>query len=200
MQEMPRNKITTAFLRCVIFALGWSFGLIVRSLAWFEYEKTFNLFDLFYFLFTGGIALFITSRIEESLQARRGQKDIILQKIDEVDNRIKELSSDFLIEGNRYKIANTKLLMKIKQFGMLASHYENSIAKYYPEMLKEQQFHKISSARKLVRICTSDGDNNMAICENDVWSYSTERFVEIIAELNRLSQICFINKLLLNKA
>lgn len=144
--------------------------------------------------------MFITSRIEESLQARRGQKDIILQKIDEVDKSIKELSADFLNEGDRYTIANTKLLMKIKQFGMLASHYEKSIARYYPDLLKDAQFHKITSARKLVRICTSDDNSNRATCENDIWSYSTDKYVEIMAELNLLSQICFTNKLLLNKA
>jgi len=196
----PKIKLTSLFLWGIIFAFGWTFGLLVRSLSWFEYEKTFNLFDLLYFLFSGGIALFITSRIEESLQARRGQKDIILQKIDEVDERIKGLAADFQNNGDRFIIANTKLLMKIKQFGMLASHYEKSIAKYYPELLNDNQFHKITSARKLVRICTIDGDDNRAVCENDIWSYSTDKFVEIVAELNRLSQICFTNKLLLNKA
>lgn len=196
----PKIKITSLFLWGILFAFGWAFGLLVRSLSWFEYEKTFNLFDLLYFLLSGGIALFITSRIEESLQARRGQKDIILQKIDEVDERIKGLAADFQNDGDRYTIANTELLMKIKQFGMLASHYEKSIAKYYPELLNDNQFHKITSARKLVKICTVDGDDNRAVCVNDIWSYSADKFVEIVAELNRLSQICFTNKLLLNKA
>jgi len=45
-----------------------------------------------------------------------------------------------------------------------------------------------------------DGDDNRAACINDIWSYSTGKFIEIVAELNRLSQICFTNKLLLNKA
>ncbi|MBP9993477.1 MAG: hypothetical protein KBT67_00835 [bacterium] len=197
---MQKIKITTIILWCLLIAFGWVFGLLVRSLSWFEYDNSFNLFDLIYFIFTGGIALFITSRIEESLQARRGQKDIILQKIDEVDERIKELTTDFKQENNRYTIGNFELLLKVKQFGMLASHYEKSIAKYYPELTKDKQFSKISSARKFVKICTSDGDAERAVCVDDKWSYSQDKFVEIVTELNRLSQICFTNKLLLNKA
>ena len=134
MQIMQKIKVTTIFWWIILVALGWNIGLLVRSLSWFEYEKTFNLFDLLYFIISGGIALFITSRIEESIQSRRGQKDIILQKIDEVDERIKQLTTDFKQEGNRYTIGNFELLLKVKQFGMLASHYEKSIAKYYPEL------------------------------------------------------------------
>lgn len=197
---MQKIKVTTVLWWCILLALGWAVGLLLSSLSWFEYDNSFNLFDLIYFIFTGGIALFITSRIEESLQARRGQKDIILQKIDEVDERIKELTTDFQQENNRYTIGNFELLLKVKQFGMLASHYEKSIAKYYPELTKDKQFSKISSARKLVKICTSDGDAERAVCVDDKWSYSQDKYVEIVTELNRLSQICFTNKLLLNKA
>lgn len=197
---MQKIKATTVLWWGILIALGWAVGLLLSSLSWFEYDNSFNLFDLIYFIFTGGIALFITSRIEESLQARRGQKDIILQKIDEVDERIKELSADFKQEDNRYTIGNFELLLKVKQFGMLASQYEKSITKYYPELTKEKQFSKISSARKLVKICTSDGDAERAECVDDKWSYSQDKFVEIVTELNRLSQICFTNKLLLNKA
>lgn len=200
MLKMQKNKITTILLWCLLISFGWVFGLVVRSLSWFEYDNTFNLFDLLYFIFTGGIALFITSRIEESLQARRGQKDIILQKIDEVDNRIKNLESKFQCVNDRYTIGNTELLMQIKQFGMLATQYEKSIFQYYPDMIKDEQYHKISAARKLVRICTVDDDADRAVCNDDNWSYSADKFVEIITELNRLSQICFTNKLLLNKA
>ncbi len=197
---MQKIKATTVIWWGILIALGWAVGLLVRSLSWFEYDNSFNLFDLIYFIFTGGIALFITSRIEESLQARRGQKDIILQKIDEVDERIKELSADFKQEDNRYTIGNFELLLKVKQFGMLASQYEKSINNYYPDLTKDKQFSKISSARKLVKICTSDGDAERAVCVDDKWSYSQDKFVEIVTELNRLSQICFTNKLLLNKA
>lgn len=200
MHTMRKIKATTLLWWGLLIALGWVIGLLLRSLSWFQYENTFNLFELIYFIFSGGIALFITSRIEESLQARRGQKDIILQKIDEVDERIKCLSSDFKQEGNRYIIGNAELLLRVKQFGMLASHYEKSIANYYPDLTKDRQFSKISSGRKLVKICTSDEDEERAICIDDRWSYSPDKFVEIVTELSRLSQICFTNKLLLNKA
>lgn len=200
MLTMQKINATMVLWWCLLIALGWAVGLLVRSLSWFEYENSFNLFDLIYFIFTGGIALFVTSRIEETLQARRGQKDIILQKIDDVDRRIKELTSDFKQVESRYVIGNFELLLKVKQFGMLASHYEKSIAKYYPDLTKDKQFNKISSARKLVKICTSDGDTERAVCVDDKWSYSSDKFVEIATELSRLSQICFTNKLLLNKA
>ena len=200
MRMMRKFSIISIFCVIIIFALGWTVGLLVQGWSFFIYDNSFNLFDLIYFIFSGGIALFITSRIEEALQTRRGQKDIILQKIDEVDERIKKLSISFNYDKSFFIINNTELLMKIKEFGMIASHYEKSVEKYYPHLAKNKEFCKISSARKLVKICTSDRNRIDAYCVQDCWHYSYGKYIEIISELNRLSQICFNNKLLLNNS
>lgn len=64
----------------VVFALGCIVALITSSLDFFEYENKFNIFELFYFVLSVGIALFITNRIDDALQRRRSQKDLILKK------------------------------------------------------------------------------------------------------------------------
>ena len=87
-------------IRCLpyllVFVLGNIVALITRSWGIFVYENKFNIFELFYFVLSAGIALFITNRIDDALQRRRSQKDLILKKMEEVDNAVKDLNNLFV--------------------------------------------------------------------------------------------------------
>ena len=74
-------KLIIRFLPYVlVFVFGGIFVTITRSLSFFVYENTFNIFELLYFILSAGIALFITGRIDDALQRKRSQKDLILKK------------------------------------------------------------------------------------------------------------------------
>lgn len=193
------KKLINLFPFVVIFALGCIAALITSSLDFFEYENKFNIFELFYFVLSVGIALFITNRIDDALQRRRSQKDLILKKIEEVDTAIKGLNELFHFENHKFKLANTQFLSMVKNIGMWAKRYEESITTYYSELEEQGGYAKINT-RDLVKICTkiTDEDEEDISCENDTWSYSEGKFVEITNQIELLRNICYNNMILLN--
>lgn len=193
------KKLINLFPFVVIFALGCIAALITSSLDFFEYENKFNIFELFYFVLSVGIALFITNRIDDALQRRRSQKDLILKKIEEVDTAIKGLNELFHFENHKFKLANTQFLSMVKNIGMWAKRYEESITTYYSELEEQGGYTKINT-RDLVKVCTriTDEDEEDISCENDTWSYSEGKFVEITNQIELLRNICYNNMILLN--
>ena len=79
----------------IIFSVGWVIGLLVKDWNWFQYDSSFNLFELFYCIVTLFISLYIANVIENVLQNKRSQKDIIIKKIEEVDSALVELLALF---------------------------------------------------------------------------------------------------------
>lgn len=182
-----------------VFILGSIVALITSSLGFFVYENKFNIFELFYFVLSVGIAVFITNRIDDALQRRRSQKDLILKKIEEVDAAIKGLNELFHFVNNKYVLANTPFLSMVKNIGMWAKRYEGSITTYYHDLENQGSYTKINT-RELVKVCTKtvDEDENDISCENDIWYYSEGKFIEITNQIEILRNICYNNMILLN--
>lgn len=182
----------------MIFVLGAIVATITRSWRIFVYDNQFNIFELFYFLLSIGAALFITNRLDDALQRRRSQKDLILKKMEEVDCAIKDLNELFTFENNKIKLSNITFLSKVKTIGMWAKRYEKSISKYYSSLFDSEEFCCLNT-RNLVRVCTKVSKKNEDIsCKNDIWTYSQSKFIEINNELEKLRSICYNNMILLN--
>ncbi|MCQ2134004.1 MAG: hypothetical protein MJY88_03460 [Bacteroidales bacterium] len=198
---MKKSRLLYGIIGVVIFSSGWIVGLLVKDWAWFEYDNSFNLFDLFYTVVSVGLAVYIARAIEKGVQDRRNQKDIIIGRIDAVDSQLEQLLSCFVLNNKKYSIDNTVILGRAKRIGMDAKKYERFIQKYYPEFANSKEYKDtIINTRKLVKLCTElpkKPSPNIS-CVNDVWSYSSERFWEIQQELSRLRELCFNLSLLLN--
>ena len=197
---MQIMKLIIRFLPYVlVFVFGGIFVTITRSLSFFVYENTFNIFELLYFILSAGIALFITGRIDDALQRKRSQKDLILKKMEEVDSAIKDLNDLFIFESNKYKLANTPFLGRVKSIGMWAKRYEESISTYYNKLDSTKAYVKLNT-RKLVKVCTKiNGQNEEDIsCKNDVWYYSEGKYIQIKTEIENIRTICYKNMILLN--
>ena len=185
----------------MLLATGAILALITSSWSFFVYSNEFNIFDLFYFVITSGIALFITKRLDGALQRRRSQKDIIIKKIEEVDNEIKDLLPQFQYKDGRYVINNAILLSKIKNISRWAKRYEKSIEIYYNNLFKDKEFKKINT-RMLVRQCTDlpndETPNDDISCVDDFWYYSEAQFISISNEVEILRSNCYLDMILLN--
>ena len=134
------KRITKAITAVLIFAVGWIVGLIASDLSWFQYDNSFSIFDLLYAVISVGVAIYIAHVIENGLQNKRGQKDLIIKRIEEVDNAINDVLSSFNCESGKYQISNSKLLSQAKQIGMKYKRIESSIKKYYPEYATTEAF------------------------------------------------------------
>ena len=87
----------------------------------------------------------------------------------------------------------------VKNIGMWAKRYEESIATYYHDLENQGGYTKINT-RELVKACTKTNDENEEdiSCENDTWYYSEGKFVEITNQMENLRNICYNNMILLN--
>lgn len=196
-------QIMKVVIRCLpyllVFVLGNIVALITRSWGIFVYENKFNIFELFYFVLSAGIALFITNRIDDALQRRRSQKDLILKKMEEVDNAVKDLNNLFVFEDTKAKLPNTPFLSIVKSIGMWAKRYEESINKYYKDLEQTNGYIKLNT-RSLVKVCTktSGEAQDDIFCQNDIWTYSEGKFIQIKDEIEKIRTICYNNMILLN--
>lgn len=195
------NKIKYILVGIIVFILGWIIGLLVKDWNWFQYDSSFNLFELLYCIFTLSISLYIAHIIENVSLNKRNQKDIIIKKVEEVDNKLILLVESFKYDKNKYTITNFHILSMTKHISQLSQRYEKSIKKYYPALIGNSNFHLIKT-RNLVKYCTdlpkNKSDTNIE-CSNDIWYYSEEKFVDIQKEINKLRDYCFENILLLNE-
>lgn len=190
------KKLVT-YILCA--AIGAVIALITENLSFFQFDNEFNIFELLYFLITTGIALFVTQIIDDALQRKRSQKDIIMHKIEELDEDLKSLYQSFEHKDYKYSISNSDMLFAIKRIGLAAKRCEKSIEEYYNELYKGDNFHKLNT-RKLVRLCTSPQskkDNGIS-CVEDIWTYSEERFLLIYKGVDELRSICYNNMIQLN--
>lgn len=187
------------FAFVLVFVLGCILSLITSNIGFFVYENKFNIFELFYFVLSVGIALFITNRIDDALQRRRSQKDLIIKKIEEVDAAIRGLDELFHFENNKFKLSNTLFLSKVKSIGMWAKRYEESITTYYHNLEEQSGYVKLNT-RDLVKVCTKTTDEveEDIFCENDTWYYSEGKYVEITTQMEILRSNCYNNMILLN--
>lgn len=193
------KKLIKLFSLVFVFVLGCIVALITSNLGFFVYENNFNIFELLYFVLSIGIAVFITNRIDDALQRRRSQKDLILKKIEEVDAAIKGLNEMFCFVDSKYKLANTPFLSMVKKIGMWAKRYEASITTYYHDLENQGSYAKINT-RELVKACTktTGEDVNDISCENDTWCYSEGKYIQITQQIEMLRNICYNNMILLN--
>lgn len=197
-------NMKTFIWSCILLAVGAIMALLLQDLCYFVYDNSFNLFDLLYFVLTIAIAIFVTSKLDEALQRKRSQKDIIIRKIEEVDAAIKNLYNLFSYDSTSslYVANNTSILSDIKNISLWAKRYEKSISDYYSHIEKDNKYSKINT-RKLVSACTKllqNRNSDEISCNNNHWSYSEDRYTLIQTEIEKLRNVCYQNIILLNNA
>ncbi len=185
----------------IIFSLGWVVGLILSNLNFFFYENKFNIFELLYFICNALLTLYVAYIISQSIESKKSEKCIIIEKANEIDDLLKDLQNKFVERNGKYTITNLTIVGQSKIINMIINQIRKSITKYYKHIEDSGDFKQIK-IRKLVRICTNSqsGQENMIKCENDIWTYSPDKYAEIINELQKLRELCYLNKLVLNKA
>ena len=183
----------------ICFALGWIVGLVVKDLNWFQYDSSFNLFELLYCVITALVAFYLTGVIEDSIQKGRAQKDILIGKYNELDAAIKDVLESIMYKNDHYEVSNYIINLKIKTIATLSKQCEDVLKRLYPNLVEDNAFSKISS-RTISRYCTklSNGDEDIKLIKNK-WEYSNGRYCEIEKEIWSCREKCLNNILLINQ-
>lgn len=146
------KNLIKLFPFAIVFVLGSIVALITSNIGFLNMRTNLIYLNCSIFLVCRNRS-FITNRIDDALQRRRSQKDLILKKIEEVDTAIKGLNDLFHFENNKFQLPNTPFLSMVKNIGMWAKRYEESIATYYHDLENQGGYTKINT-RELVKVCT----------------------------------------------
>lgn len=199
MMPTKMKRIVKFFAPILLFSLGWVVGLLVKDLNWFQYDSSFNLFELLYCLIAAGVALYLGGVIERGLQDRRNQKDILIKKYVELDEALKSVQSSIKYNAGVYEVSDFEINRTIQRVGILSEQAEKVLKRLYPQALSDTDYSKVRS-RPLSKKCTQLRKGNVDISRNgDTWLYSPNRFVEIEKEIWSCREKCFNNMLVVNK-
>lgn len=199
LMQMKIKYIKICLCAGFCFAIGWIVGLICKDLRWFLYENTFNLFELLYFISTSGIALYIAHRIEKGIQDTRNQKDLLIKKIDEIDQEINDLWRSIQRVGNHYEIDLSLMVSQLKMLNIHIRRTHNAIEHFYPTAYKEQHLKSLSVRNlRMLTTYTQRGMTDLISCSAGRLHYDEERCAEIRTEISKMRDICFDDVLELN--
>lgn len=94
----------------IIFSLGWIVGLILSNLNFFFYDNKFNIFELLYFICNALLTVYVAYIISQSIESKKGEKGIIIEKANEIDELLKDLQNKFVERNGKYTINNLTIV------------------------------------------------------------------------------------------
>ena len=118
----------------IIFSLGWIVGLILSDLNFFFYDNKFNIFELLYFICNALLTIYIAYIISQSIESKKGEKGIIIEKANEIDELLKDLQNKFVERNGKYTINNLTIVGQSKVINMIINQTRKSVKKYYKDI------------------------------------------------------------------
>lgn len=88
------RTITKIAVAIVIFALGWVVGLFAERWSWFEFSNEVSLLDVISLVITTAIGLYVAVVIQNNLENKRAEKEIIYGQFNFVEQYLSELRSE----------------------------------------------------------------------------------------------------------
>lgn len=199
-KKMKRYKLLLVFvLFGALLLVGACVGQMVEHWSWFHYSSEFNLFELIYFIGSVIIATILVYLLEKGAQDSRGEKDLFIEKFNEIDDGLKRLYNSFTFtQSGEYTISNESVVGQMKTINVLIGRYQTALLKCYP-IIKENKEYKNISLKELRRLTTMNRRGDSTIRNvNNIWYYSDERIAQIKYELNKLRNDCFEDILQIN--
>lgn len=194
------NVLLKSVFVIAFILLGACVGQFVEHWNWFHYSSEFNLFELIYFIGSVIIATYLVYLLEKGAQDSRGEKDLFIEKFNEIDEGLKKLNNSFTATKNgEYTISNESVLGQMKTINVLIGRYQKALLRYYPILEKKDNVYNELSLKELRTLTTMNKKGDTTIRNvSDTWYYSNERIAQIKSELNKLRSMCFENILLIN--
>lgn len=88
------RTITRIAVAIVLFALGWIVGLFAENWSWFKFSNEVSLLDVISLVITTAIGLYVAVVIQNNLESKRVEKEIIYGQLNFVEHYLSELRSE----------------------------------------------------------------------------------------------------------
>ena len=193
------RTITKIAIAIVIFALGWVVGLFAENWSWFVFSNEVSLLDVISLVITTAIGLYVAVVIQNNLESKRAEKEIIYGQFNFVEQYLAELRSEVSkeqAEGSNDIVAKIGGCRKFwsKIVTLIKEKYGIDLSKYN---INPNEFIKLN------QLCTSTPiigvQDNSVLAQDGMVSYSETRKNEIYSEIDRIRMTIVDLKLLINQ-
>ena len=193
------RTITKIAIAIVIFALGWVVGLFAENWSWFVFSNEVSLLDVISLVITTAIGLYVAVVIQNNLESKRAEKEIIYGQFNFVEQYLAELRSEVSkeqAEGSNDIVAKIGGCRKFwsKIVTLIKEKYGIDLSKYN---INPNEFIKLN------QLCTSTPiigvQDNSVLAQDGKVSYSETRKNEIYSEIDRIRMTIVDLKLLINQ-
>lgn len=193
------RTITKIAIAIVIFAIGWVVGLFAENWSWFEFSNEVSLLDVISLVITTAIGLYVAVVIQNNLENKRAEKEIIYGQFNFVEQYLSELRSEISkeqTEGSNDIVAKIGGCRKFwsKIVTLIKEKYGIDLSKYN---INPNEFIRLN------QLCTSTpiigAQDNSVIAQNGKVIYSETRRNEIYSEIDRIRMTIVDLKLLINQ-
>ena len=193
------RTITKIAVAIVIFALGWVVGLFAENWSWFEFSNEVSLLDVISLVITTAIGLYVAVVIQNNLENKRAEKEIIYGQFNFVEQYLSELRTEVSkeqAEGSNDIVAKIGGCRKFwsKIVTLIKEKYGIDLSKYN---INPNEFIKLN------QLCTSTPiigvQDDSVLAQDGKVSYSETRRNEIYSEIDRIRMTIVDLKLLINQ-
>lgn len=193
------RTITKIAVAIVIFALGWVVGLFAENWSWFEFSNEVSLLDVISLVITTAIGLYVAVVIQNNLENKRAEKEIIYGQFNFVEQYLTELRTEVSkeqAEGSNDIVAKIGGCRKFwsKIVTLIKDKYGIDLSKYN---INPNEFIKLN------HLCTSTPiigvQDDSVIAQDGKVTYSETRRNEIYSEIDRIRMTIVDLKLLINQ-
>ena len=193
------RTITKIAVAIVLFALGWVVGLFAENWSWFVFSNEVSLLDVISLVITTAIGLYVAVVIQNNLENKRAEKEIIYGQFNFVEQYLSELRLEVSKEQSEglndivAKIGGCRKFWS-KIVTLIKGKYGINLSKYN---INPNEFIKLN------QLCTSTPiigvQDNSVLAQDGKVSYSEFRKNEIYSEIDRIRMTIVDLKLLINQ-
>lgn len=193
------RTITKIAIAIVLFALGWVVGLFAENWSWFVFNNEVSLLDVLSLVITTAIGLYVAVVIQNNIENKRVEKDIIFGLLNFVEQYLLELRT----EVSKEQAAGSDDI--VSKIGACRKYWSKIMTLIHDKYGIDFSSNNINPNEfiKLNQLCTGTaiiGANDSSVLVKDgKASYSDTRKNEIHTEIDRIRMIIVDLKLLINQ-
>ena len=132
---MPK-RMSKLIVAVALIALGWVLGQYIENIAFFTYSHEISLIDVISLIVTVFMAWYVSRILEKSIQDKRTEKDLILSKIDEVDQAINSL---ILLNSSESTVSYVKVVHILTKSRKWSVRFWNIIDQKYKGLSNKEK-------------------------------------------------------------
>lgn len=176
--------------KCICLLISFAFGLAVGCLPKFIWDFHVSVYSLITFIITIGVTIYVAKIIQRSTQYKVSQNQMLVSKVNDIDNLVKNIHSLIQSDGFSYK----QLIASFQILYLNAEWIINGINEIHPQLNNRESSSLLKEIRKIQKISTytppGKESSEISISDDKV-SYTQSKRDEVVKVLSKLRASLF---------